>query len=78
MPDAAFVDQDGKKRAFSSFKGAPLALTFIYTKCPMPDFCPLMDRNFAAVQQAIKADPALKQAHLVSVSFDPVNDTPAC
>ena len=77
VPDAPFVDQDGAKRRFSSFKGAPVALTFIYTKCPIPDFCPLMDRNFAAVQTQIKADPALSRAHLVSVSFDPVNDTPA-
>jgi protein SCO1 len=77
VPDATFVDQNGKERRFSSFTGAPLAMTFIYTKCPLPDFCPLMDRNFAAVQQALAADPALKKAHLVSISFDPVTDTPA-
>jgi protein SCO1/2 len=77
VPDAQFVDQDGRKKAFSAFKGAPLAVTFIYTKCPLPDFCPLMDRNFAAVQQRLKTDPTLKPAHLVSISFDPVTDTPA-
>jgi protein SCO1/2 len=76
VPDATFIDQDGQKRPFSAFKGAPVALTFIYTKCPIPDFCPLMDRNFAAVQASLKADPALAKAHLVSVSFDPLNDTP--
>src|SRR4051794_17770115 len=76
VPDAPFVDQDGKKRPFSSFKGAPVALTFIYTRCPIPDFCPLMDRNFAAIQTQIKADPALAKAQLVSVSFDPVNAPP--
>ena len=57
VPDAQFVDQDGKARAFSSFKGSPLAITFIYTKCPIPDFCPLMDRQFAAIQQTLKTDP---------------------
>lgn len=77
VPDAEFVDQNGTKQAFSAFKGRPLAVTFIYTKCPLPDFCPLMDRNFAAVQQTLKTDPALKQAHLVSISFDPATDTPA-
>jgi protein SCO1/2 len=77
VPDASFVDQNGKKRAFSAFKGSPLAITFMYTKCPLPDFCPLMDRNFAAVQQALETDPALKKVHLVSISFDPVTDTPA-
>ncbi len=77
VPDAQLVDQDGKARAFSSFKGAPLAITFIYTRCPIPDFCPLMDRQFAAIQQTIKTEPALQKAHLVSVSFDPATDTPA-
>jgi len=77
VPDAEFVDQNGTKQAFSAFKGRPLAITFIYTKCPLPDFCPLMDRNFAAVQQTLKTEPALKQAHLVSISFDPATDTPA-
>ena len=77
VPDANFVDQDGRKRAFRAFKGSPLAITFMYSKCPLPDFCPLMDRNFAAVQQALETDPALKKAHLVSISFDPVTDTPA-
>lgn len=77
VPDAEFVDQNGRKKAFSAFKGSPLAITFIYTTCPLPDFCLLMDRNFAAVQQALKTDPALKKAHLVTISFDPATDTPA-
>ncbi len=77
VPDATFVDQDGKKRPFAAFKGSPLAITFMYTKCPLPDFCPLMDRNFAAVQQTLKTDPALTKVHLVSISFDPMSDTPA-
>jgi protein SCO1/2 len=77
VPDAEFVDENGGKKVFSAFKGAPLAVTFMYTKCPLPDFCPLMDRNFAAVQQALETDPALAKAHLVSISFDPASDTPA-
>ena len=64
------------RRAISrSFTGSTLVLTFIYTKCPMPTFCPLMDRNFVAMQEQVKADPALN-VHLVTVSFDPVTDTP--
>ena len=77
VPDGEFVDQNGAKRMFSAFKGSPLALTFMYTKCPLPDFCPLMDRNFAAVQRTLETDPALKNVHLVSISFDPATDTPA-
>ena len=77
VPDANFVDQNGKKRAFRSFKGAPVLMTFIYTKCPMPTFCPLMDQHFATIQKKLKDDPALKgRVHLVSVSFDPIVDTP--
>jgi protein SCO1 len=77
VPDAPFVDQDGKKRHFGEFKGSRVALTFIYTKCPLPTFCPLMDRHFAAIQKTMKADAALSGAHLVTVSFDPATDTPA-
>ena len=77
VPDASFVDQSGKKRTFSSFKGSPVLMTFIYTKCPMPTFCPLMDQHFATIQKKLKDDPALKgRVHLVSVSFDPIVDTP--
>lgn len=78
VPDAIFVDQDGNARTLADWKGRVLALTFIYTRCPVPDFCPLMDRRFAEVQEAIAADPALRgNVHLLSVSFDPAFDTPA-
>jgi protein SCO1/2 len=76
VPDAPFVDQDGRKRHFGEFKGSRVALTFIYTKCPLPTFCPLMDRHFAAIQKTMKADATLDGAHLVTVSFDPATDTP--
>ena len=78
VPDDALEDQDGVRRPLSDWTDRAVAVTFIYTRCPMPDFCPLMDRNFAAVQRAIAADAALKNSvHLVSVSFDPTHDTPA-
>ncbi len=76
-PDARFVDQDGKARQFAAFKGAPVVMTFIYTKCPLPTFCPLMDRHFVTLQKMLKADPALNPVRLVTVSFDPLTDTPA-
>ena len=75
VPTASFVDQDGKKRTFADFSGKAVVLTFIYTRCPMPTFCPLMDRNFVALQDRIKADPALN-VHLVTMTFDPATDTP--
>jgi len=77
VPGQALVDQEGAARTLASWKGQVVALTFIYTRCPFPTFCPLMDRQFAAVQKAIKDDPALRASvHLISVSFDPEYDTP--
>jgi protein SCO1/2 len=77
VPDQVLVDQDGQARTLSSWKGQVVALTFIYTRCPFPTFCPLMDRQFAAVQNAIAADAALRASvRLISVSFDPEYDTP--
>ena len=72
VPDSVFVNQEGKTLRFSAFKGSTVVLTFIYTRCPLPTFCPLMDRHFVTVQNALKADPTLKGVHLVTVSFDPI------
>jgi protein SCO1/2 len=76
VPDSTFVDQDGRKRKFSAFRGSTVILTFIYTKCPIPTFCPMMDRHFVTLQEHFRDDPALKKVHLVTVSFDPMTDTP--
>ena len=77
VPDSKFVDQDGKKRTFRSFRGSTVLLTFIYTRCPLPTFCPLMDQHFATIQKRMQEDATLKeQIHLVTVSFDPLTDTP--
>jgi protein SCO1 len=76
-PDAELIDEAGQRRRLSEWRGSVLAVTFIYTRCPVPNFCPLMDRHFLAVQRALAADPHLAaRAHLVSVSFDPDFDTP--
>lgn len=78
VPDAAFIDQDNRRRSFAEWRGSVTLLTFIYTRCPLPSYCPLMDRHFAAIQQAIENDPAMRgKARLVSVSFDPQHDSPA-
>ena len=77
VPDAPFVDQTGAPRRLSEWRKKVIAVTFIYTRCPLPDFCPQMDRQFAAVQQTASKDPMLKDRfHLLSVSFDPDYDTP--
>jgi protein SCO1/2 len=78
VPDAALIDENDKRRAFAEWHGTPTLVTFIYTRCPLPNFCPLMDRNFAAIQRDGANDPTLAgKFKLVSVSFDPEHDTPA-
>jgi protein SCO1/2 len=76
VPDQLLIDQDGKPRPMSAMRGHRVALTFTYTRCPMPNFCPLMDRHFQALQREIKKTPALADVRLVTVSFDPEFDTP--
>ena len=76
VPDDPLLDQTGTARKLSDWRGRAVAVTFVYTRCPVPDFCPLMDRQFARLQRIIAADPALRsRVHLASISFDPVHDT---
>lgn len=75
VPDVELVDQDGETVRLSDYRGQALVLTFIYTSCPLPDFCPLMSQQFAALQPMFK-DAFGNRAQLLSISFDPENDTP--
>lgn len=77
VPDETLIDQDGRPFRFSAMRGSAVLVTFIYTRCPLPDFCPRMDAYFSAVQKAILDGRVPGPVHLLSVSFDPENDTPA-
>jgi protein SCO1/2 len=78
VPDFALLNQDGKIIHFSNFRGKVLLVTFIYTRCPLPDFCPRMNENFRAVQKLLQDVPgSTERAEFLSISFDPKNDTPA-
>jgi protein SCO1/2 len=78
VPDFAMTTQDGKVVRLADLRGQVVILTFIYTRCPLPDFCPLMDRKFSALAQSIGAFPErAKHIRLISLSFDPEHDTPA-
>ncbi len=77
VPGTALIDQNASPRPLSSLRGHRVALTFIYTRCPVPDFCPLMDQHFQQLQAAIKKTPQLADVRLVSVTLDPEFDTPA-
>jgi protein SCO1/2 len=77
VPDFKLRNQDGRPISLSQFKGEALLITFIYTRCPLPDFCPRVTRNFAEVNRELAVNPALyAKTHLLCVSFDPEHDTP--
>jgi protein SCO1/2 len=78
IPDTILLDESARARTLADWRGHVLAVTFIYTRCPVPDFCPLVDRRFAEVQKAAAADAALRErVRLISITFDPAHDTPA-
>jgi protein SCO1 len=77
VPDFTMTDEDGKPLKLSDLRGKVVALTFIYTRCPLPDFCPRMDRKFAALAERVAAVPGRSERiRLLSISFDPEHDTP--
>lgn len=78
VPDFALVNQDGKPIHLRDYRGRVLLVTFIYTRCPLPDFCPRMNESFREVQNDLQATPGA-QAHaaFLCISFDPEHDTPA-
>jgi protein SCO1 len=77
VPDFKLRNEDGRIIHLNQFRGKNLLITFIYTRCPLPNFCPLVTHNFAVIHQQLSADPVTKdKTHLICVSFDPEHDTP--
>jgi protein SCO1/2 len=77
VPDFQFANQDGRRVSIKQYRGKVLVLTFIYTRCPFPDFCPRVSSLFAEIHRQLGSDPALAgKTHLMSISFDPAHDTP--
>jgi len=73
--DFTLVDQNGQTVRLRDQRGKAVLLTFIYTRCPLPNFCPLMSKNFASLQERLQKEfPA--RFHLISVSIDPAFDNP--
>ncbi len=78
LPAYTFTNQLGHIVSTTQFKGQALAITFLFTRCPFPNFCPLMANNFEAVQKqllAVRTGPP--NWHLLTISFDPEHDAPA-
>jgi len=77
VPDFTMVNQDGKDIRLHNFNGKALLLTFIYTRCPLPEYCNLMSTNFADVDRALEKQPDVySKTHLLSITIDPEYDTP--
>ena len=77
LPDFSLVNQDGKRIHLRQYRGKALLLTFIYTRCPLPDYCTLMSDNFAEIERDLQKDSDLyNRTHLLSISIDPDHDTP--
>jgi protein SCO1/2 len=77
VPDFAVTTQEGRTLRLSDLKGEVVILTFIYTRCPLPEFCPAMDAKFADLARRISTVPArAERLRLLSVSFDPEHDSP--
>jgi protein SCO1/2 len=77
VPNFAVRNQDNREIHIKDYRGKALLLTFIYTRCPVPDYCTLMSDNFAQIDRALGEDPELYgKTHLLSISIDPEYDTP--
>jgi protein SCO1 len=76
VPDFSFTNQSGKLISLKQYRGKVLFVTFIYTRCPFPDFCPRLSGNFVEIYKQAATNAALTNAHLLSISFDPEHDRP--
>ena len=77
VPNFTLRNQDNREIHIKDYRGKALLLTFIYTRCPVPDYCTLMSDNFGQIDRALGQDPELYgKTHLLSISIDPAYDTP--
>jgi len=76
--DYKFTNELGQAVSLNDFHGQALAITFFYTRCPLPDYCPRLSKNFQEAQQKLQSRPgAPANWHFLSISFDPEFDSPA-
>jgi len=77
VPNFTLRNQDNREIHIKDYRGKTLLLTFIYTRCPVPDYCTLMSDNFAQIDRALGQNQELyEKTHLLSISIDPEYDTP--
>lgn len=76
LPSVALVNQDGESVSTASYQGRPAVYTFIYTRCPMPDYCPLMMRRLDEIAARLREDGRRDDVWLLAVTLDPAFDRP--
>jgi protein SCO1/2 len=77
VPDFRLTNQDNKPVSFKNYRGKALAITFIYSRCPLPEYCILMSSRFSDLAIQLQNSAQLKdKVRLLSISFDPATDTP--
>ncbi|HEY8560195.1 MAG TPA: SCO family protein [Pyrinomonadaceae bacterium] len=76
IPEFALTNQDGKRFSTKDYKGKTWALTFIYSRCPLPEYCIKMSTNFSDAALQVMNSDYKDKIRLLSISFDPENDTP--
>lgn len=78
VPDFALINQDNRPIRMSQYRGKALLITFIYTRCPIPDYCNLMSTNFAELDRELQKQPGFyDKTRLLTISIEPEHDTPA-
>ena len=75
VPDFTLTDQTGARISLASLRGQVVVITFVYSRCPLPDYCPRMVNNLAAVRKRYQ-DLMGRDLTLLTVTFDPKYDTP--
>jgi protein SCO1/2 len=75
VPDFHLTNQSRHLLSLSQFDGKVVAITFIYTRCPLPDYCFRLTNNFGRLQKRFKEKMG-RDLVLLSITFDPTNDTP--
>lgn len=77
VPGTSLVDARGEPKRLPDYRGKIVVLTFLYTRCPLPEFCPRTERNFLQLQKSVIGDEGLRdRVHLIAVTLDPQYDTP--
>ena len=77
VPDLELINQDGTPIRLADFKGKALLVTFIYARCPLPNFCPRLSSEFARIHEDLAKTPEdYARTHLLAITLDPKYDTP--